>query len=609
MIGLRTKTFLGLGFLFLLIVLMSVLGANMTHQMASDTESILKDNFASVHYGYLMLDDLDQMQQFVIASSDTTALQYQKPEVRFDSVLSREASNITEQGEARLVKNLQVTFSRYRIVAGQSGPDRTGQLTSLNRKIKHDVQEIYHINRQALINRNNRVIQRGYDSSVTTLILGGFSTIVALVFMVLFPGILVNPLREITDKINAISQGDYEQRVEHSSSDELGILATSFNRMASKLQEFEQSTLSDVFAQKKRLETVLTSMTDAVFILNENKRVIMVNAACTTLSGLAESELVDKHISELARTNDFMSDIVSDLIIPFGPTDTFESKPIKVMVNKRERYFTKEILNLSITPATEKNATLIGHLIILKDVTDLAEKDLAKTNFLATVSHELKTPISSINLTLKLLRDKKIGQLNEEQGNLLNSVRQDTDRLNSFVKELLNFSQLESGNIRLNVTDTDLGELIDYARKALQRQLDDKKLSIVTSLPDEPVSIKADPEKTVWILTNLIGNAVRYSPENGVITITVTQSDKEVMIAVNDQGAGIPKEFQNRIFEKFVQVGGDARRGTGLGLAISKEFLLAQGGSIWLDKSEPGKGTTLTISLPVVRGEVRDEQM
>ena len=609
MIGLRTKTFLGLGFLFLLIVLMSILGANMTHQMASDTESILKDNFASVHYGYLMLDDLDQMQQSVLAPADTASRQIQASAIRFDSVLSKEAGNITEPGEAELVRNLRAAFGKYRTLAGQANAGKSDELASLYHEMKRDIRQIYHINRQALIRRNSIVTQRGYDSSVTTLVLGGFSTLIALVFMVYFPGSLVGPLREVTNKIDAISQGDYEQRLEHSSSDEIGVLAVSFNRMASKLQEFEQSTLSDVLAQKKRLETVLNSMTDAVFILNENMRVIMVNPACSVLSGLTESELVGKQISALAGTNDFISDIVSDLIIPFGPGEAVESKPIKVVVNNRERYFTKETRNLSITPASGKNATLIGHLVILKDVTGLADRDAAKTNFLATVSHELKTPISSINLTLKLLRDNKIGQLNDEQDNLIDSVRQDTDRLNGFVNELLNFSQLESGNIRLNVTDANLGELIGYAQKALQRQLEDKKLVIAVSLPDEPVTIKVDPEKTVWILTNLIGNAIRYSPENGIITISVTSSSDQVVVAVSDQGAGIPKEFQNRIFEKFVRVGGDASRGTGLGLAISKEFLETQGGDIWLDKSEPGRGTTLTISLPLVQSETGGEQM
>ncbi|HKI44451.1 MAG TPA: ATP-binding protein [Balneolales bacterium] len=599
MIGLRTKTFLGLGFLFLLIVLLSVLGANMTHQMSSDTESILKDNFASVHYGYLMLNDLDQMQQFTLASADTAQQQYKSVESRFDSVLTLEAKNITEPGEAGLVERLKVSFRQYRTVKGWKSGERTEQLATLYQNIKSDIQQIYHINRQALIKRYNRVTKRGYDSSVTTLVIGGFSTLFALVFMVYFPGVLVNPLREITDKIDAISQGDYKQRVAYSSSDELGTLATSFNRMASKLYEFEQSTLSDVLAQKKRLETVLNSMSDAVFILNENKRVIMVNPASSVLSGLPESGLVDKHIAELAKTNDFMSGIVGDLIIPYGPADTVESKPIKVVVDNRELYFTKEIRNLSIKPASEKSTTLIGHLIILKDVTDIAEKDAAKTSFLATVSHELKTPISSINLTLKLLKDRKIGDLNEEQEKLISSVKQDTDRLNAFVKELLDFSQVESGNIRLNLAHVDLKELVDYAAEALRRQLDNKDLTIDMNMPDEPVSIKADPEKTVWVLTNLIGNAIRYSPHSSTITIHVSQNEKEVLISVRDQGPGIPKEYQNQIFEKFVQVGGDMRRGTGLGLAISKEFLQAQKGRIWLE-SEFGKGTTFTIALPVV---------
>ncbi|HRI32867.1 MAG TPA: HAMP domain-containing sensor histidine kinase [Saprospiraceae bacterium] len=232
----------------------------------------------------------------------------------------------------------------------------------------------------------------------------------------------------------------------------------------------------------------------------------------------------------------------------------------------------------------------------MRNITEYKELDFAKTNFIATVSHEFKTPISSIKMSVQLLENKQIGPLNMEQTNLLNSIKEDANRLLKFTGELLNMTQVESGNIQLTILPSDPKEILLFAIQATQTQADQKQIKFEINCPDNIPKVQADPEKTTWVLTNLISNAIRYSYENSVIYLTVKQRDNKVEISVRDTGQGIAPQYKNKIFDRYFKVPGTKMEGTGLGLAISKEFIDAQGGNIKVE-SEYGLGSTFTISL------------
>jgi signal transduction histidine kinase len=242
---------------------------------------------------------------------------------------------------------------------------------------------------------------------------------------------------------------------------------------------------------------------------------------------------------------------------------------------------------------------MIGYIIMLKNITRFQERDAAKTNLIATVSHELKTPLSSINLSLKLLEDSRIGGINNEQKNIIKSLRQQSNRLSKVVNELLDFSQAETGNIKLKITDVKPEDIVELGVVALTMLLAEKNLQVETTLqPNLPI-IRADLEKSVWVLVNILTNAIRYSPVNGTILITVTQENGFVEFGVKDSGPGISEEDCRKIFNKFVQVGDKKSLGTGLGLAIAKEFVQSQKGDIKVE-SRLGEGSKFSFSLPAV---------
>jgi signal transduction histidine kinase len=262
-----------------------------------------------------------------------------------------------------------------------------------------------------------------------------------------------------------------------------------------------------------------------------------------------------------------------------------EKKELKIYADDKESYFSRDVLNVT------NNDAVIGQVIVLRNITLFHELNEAKTNFIATVSHELKTPISSIKMSARLLTDARVGELNNEQQDLIRSIADDSDRLLKITGELLNLSQVETGRIQLKLQPAYPADIIGQAIQAVQFQAQQRRIHIHTTLPENLPRIQADVEKTSWVLINFLTNAIKYSPEESGIDVSVCRRQDTVEFVVQDQGRGIDERYLPRIFDRYFKVPGTHDRvGTGLGLSISKEFIEAQGGRIWV-QSRPGEGS------------------
>lgn len=354
--------------------------------------------------------------------------------------------------------------------------------------------------------------------------------------------------------------------------------------MAEQLEHFENSNLAKIMFEKKRIETIINNMKDAIIGLSEKRIILFANIQASQLLGLSEKELIGKYAPDVAITNDLMHLILN------GDTN---SKPIKIFADAKESYFNKE--NISIV-SDEKP---IGEVILLKNITQFQELDLAKTNFIATISHELKTPIASIKLSSKLLEDSRVGELNEEQKQLVHNIKDDSARLLKITSEVLNMAQVETGKIQLNFQKVDAKDIVQYAIDSLKFQSEEKHIKLELTMKSDLPKVNADLEKTAWVLVNLLSNAIRYSPENQIVKIDVTEKETMLEFSVQDFGKGIDTIYQDKIFDKFFQVPGSNKNGTGLGLAIAKEFIVAQNGKIDII-STLGKGTTFYFQIPKI---------
>jgi len=560
------------GLLFAMIVMLTALALNLINKLSSDTKNIFGANYNTIDYSRQMLIALDE--GFEKKASIT----------KFETNLIKQQKNITEVGEKELTDKLSVDFTQLQTKKAD---------TSMFKIVRRDLTDLMFLNMQA-IHRKSGIAEKTADSANFWIALSGtICFLIAFTLLINLPGNIANPIKELTESIKGIAAESYSQRVHFEKNDEFGELANAFNSMAEKLEEYNSSNISKLMMEKKRIETLINNMHDPVIGLDENKRILFINNTALKIAGLHAEETIGKPVQEIAMTNDLIRSLVQSL---FSKPSTEKAEPVKIYADNKESYFEKEIIPINITPTGEKVEKHIGDVILLQNITPFKELDFAKTNFIATVSHELKTPISSIKMSLQLLDNQQIGTVNDEQKNLLSSIKDDADRLLKITGELLNMTQVESGNIQLAVIASDVNEIVNYAVNANRSAAEQKQIRLQVNDAGNLPKVLADTEKTAWVLNNLLSNAIRYSYENSVVQINLSASDKQVFISVKDTGQGIAPQYKDKIFDRYFRIPGSQKEGTGLGLAISKEFIEAQGGQITLD-SEFGTGSIFTIRL------------
>jgi signal transduction histidine kinase len=250
-----------------------------------------------------------------------------------------------------------------------------------------------------------------------------------------------------------------------------------------------------------------------------------------------------------------------------------------------------------MTPVRSQGG-LVGRVLLLRDITAAEEGEHAKSQFMSAVSHELRTPLTSITMGIGLLAESKDILKNERERELVDILVADARRLSKLVDDLFEVARLQKGQLPLTFSKVDVAELVNEVVKPFTQQSECRGVGLLVDLPAGLPPARADAEKLAWVLSNLVGNALRYTPAGGTITISAQQHASKLYVSVADTGEGIPKDKQEAIFEPYVQVGTDRKGGAGLGLSISRDLIRAHGGRIWVE-SEPGKGSTFTFSLSI----------
>jgi signal transduction histidine kinase len=565
---LKSKVSLGLTFLFLVILLIGGLGAFFIYRIGSESKEILKDNYDSIIFSKSMMEALDEMNAGVKGAFE-----------KFEVNLTKQEKNITEPGEKELTRNI-------RSASGTLLTKYSPEEASAVRKILYKVIDV---NMQAIVRKNN-IAQHTINKVLLYMgFLGSICFLLVFTFILNFPGYIANPIRDLTASIQQIANKNYSERLHFESKDEFGELATAFNSMAQRLDDYENSSLAKLMFEKKRIETIINNMKDPIIGLNEKEKILFVNEEAGKILGLDPKSLIGKQGLEVARNNDLMRALL-------GSDEAL--KPFKIYADGKESYFNREILFVSGKNEKDGSAVNLGKVILLKNITKFQELDLAKTNFIATISHELKTPIASIKLSTKLLEDVRVGNVNPEQKELITNIKGETERLLKITGELLDLAQVETGKIHLSFLKVNPREVIAYAVDSLRFQAQQKGILLDVSVKDSLPCIQADLEKTAWVMVNLLSNAIRYAPEKSKILIEVTPKNNNLEFSVQDFGKGIDPKYADKIFDKFFRVPGSNTSGTGLGLAIAKEFIAAQKGEIGLE-SEAGKGARFWFRLPV----------
>lgn len=433
-------------------------------------------------------------------------------------------------------------------------------------------------------------------------ITGGFCIVIGLWIMYKLPNSINKPLQTISDGLLEIANHNYDVSLDLKGSKEVETMSRNFNRMAKRLQDYHNSTLSSLMASKRYLETIINAINEPIIGLDNAMNILFINDAALGILYLKREEIKGRTAQDIALRNDLLRKLLRGLEDKEHQDagKLIRHDPLKIYTNDKESYFQVNYMDISMKGNDGVTKEKRGSVILLKNVTEYQELDTAKTTFISTISHELKTPISAILMSLQLLEDKRIGQLNPEQTALSESIKENSERLLGITGELLNITQVESGKLQLKPKITKPIELIEYAIKATRVQAEKFNIQIEVEYPHDKIKkLFVDSEKIAWVLTNLLNNAVRYSSENSRVIIGARQIDEEHLeIYVQDFGKGIDPRYHDSIFEPYFRVPGTKVQGSGLGLSISKDFVEAHGGTLTI-RSEIGRGSRFIMNLPL----------
>lgn len=433
----------------------------------------------------------------------------------------------------------------------------------------------------SLVSINERV--RHHRNAVA--VGAGLSACVALLLGFLIARGVAGPLSSMTAVAESIAGGDYGQRLPVSGKDEIGKLAQAFNRMA----ESSQLRMETINTDRNKLLAVLSGMIEGVVAVDGEERVVHMNEAAGEILGVSPSSSIGKPLWEVVRLGDVCETVSGTL------RDASEiKKELRIAGSPADR-----MVEMHSSPIRDGEGNLAGAVAVLHDVSELKRLETMRRDFVANVSHELKTPITAIRGLVETLIDDR-GMEPEKHERFLQKIGSQSMRLSSIVTDLLTISRLESGKSperRL----FDLRRAVEMPAHALATTFDNRGIKMEIDLPDEPVNVIGDEESLREAANNLLDNGLKYSREGGKVSVRLYEKGETAVIEVEDTGMGIEKRDQQRIFERFYRVDKARSRelgGTGLGLSIVKHIVTSHGGRVFVE-SVPGQGSTFRVTLPL----------
>jgi len=577
--------------------------------LGSHSQTILKDNYRSVLAAQRMKEAIERMDSaalFLAAGQRQKALeQAAKHRPIFEAELKVQEGNITEAGEKEFTEGLraawtdyQAKFDRFQATASADEIQRLyfSELEAAFYKVKASADEILAINQDTMVRKSDDVRRTAERMNAITITVALAALALGVLVSIFLTRRMLQPLSVLSEATRKIGEGNFDTRAHVRGNDELARLARDFNAMAARLAEYRKSSLGELLQAHLSMQAAIDSIPDPVAIFSVEGSLQNVNLAAETLLGLkTDSSSKDPLKSVNASTGAVIERVRSHVLSgkgAYSPRGFEDAVQLPTLLG--DRYFLPRG-----APVYETRGVVVGATVILQDVTRLRRFEELKNDIVATVAHEFRTPLTSLRMAVHLCTEQVAGPLTDKQAELLHAAREDCDRLQGMVDDFLDLSRIESGRVEIYPLPTAVADLIKHSVEDCKAEADLKGVNLSASLSLPSVSVLADHDRIGHVFSNLIGNALRHTPKEGSITLDATLADNSVRFAVTDTGRGIPKEYHERIFEKFYQVPESGPKGTGLGLYIAKEIVRAHGGEIGVE-SEPGKGSTFWFTLPSV---------
>lgn len=606
---LRKKIFIGYGITLVLMVLILIWAFLHLWDLGRASEAILRENYRSILAAENMVYALERQDSAVLlillGYEAEGGKQFRENEGQFFQWLGRAKDNITVEGEDQIVNAIETGYATYLSHSSQikpisvAGPQKAAifyhetMLPSFL-KVRETCIRLREINQENMYRVSDHASFIAKRAIWSMGIIGFAAVAIGIAFSLFLSNLLVRPVQQMMQATQKISEGSYDVEVSIKSSDELGRLTEEFNSMAKKLQAYHSLNIEQIMAEKRKSESIIRSIDDGLVLIDADCKVTDMNPMAGFIFQVEPGKVVTRHFLEVVKNEQLFNYIKQSIESGQSPRIEEKQKVFTVEHDGGRRHF-----QFSVTPIHGRTGSLLGVVLLLRDVTRLAELDRLKSEFVMTASHELRTPLTSIGMSIDLLLESAPKKLDAKEQQLLSAAHEELQRLKVLVNNLLDLSRIEAGKMEMEFSSNPVRPLLEKVVESFRIPAEQKGVALAFQVPEGLPNMKGDENRIAWVLTNLISNALHFTPGGGAVRLTAGAFGPFIQISVIDNGPGIPYEYQSKIFDKFVQVKSDKiLGGSGLGLAICREIVRAHGGTVWVD-SVPGAGSTFNFTLPV----------
>jgi signal transduction histidine kinase len=611
-VTLRAKLILAQAPLALAVIVIGAVSSATTTALGHQSDLILRDNYRSVLAAQRMKEAVERIDSgavfIALDRRDLAEPQIATDRAVFENELAVEEKNITERGEQADADELRARWTAY-LAAIDRFRARTGAAADpaeLRRVyfaelqpsfvgVKDEADEILALNQDAMVRKSDRA-SRTAASFQQGMILAAIGALIAgLVASMTLTARLLRPLSVLGQAVRRLGEGDLRARAQLAGGDEIAQLGRDFNVMADHLEQYRKSSLGELLLAQRAAQGVIDSLEDPVIVLGLGGEVLGANAAAERLLRVRLESGSGDPLAALDATMRATIERVRAHVL--GGKGAYAPRSLEEAIRFASPEGPRQLLPRA-TPLYAEEGGVAGVTVVLQDVTRLVRFDELKSNLVATVAHEVRTPLTSLRMAIHLCTEGAVGPLTEKQADLLFAARDDCERLQTIIDELLDLSRIQAGRIELSARPVPAEELTIAAVDAHQAAAGEKKITLTSEVLPATGVVTADPDRVALVFTNLISNAIRHTPSGGAVTLRARAVEGAIRFEVNDTGEGIPKEHHAALFEKFYQVPGAHGGGVGLGLFIVKEIVTAHGGAVGVE-SVPGN-TTFWFTLPTV---------
>lgn len=605
--SLKTKiTFVYLGLVFIIAFMGSFAYLNLS-RITNSIDGFLIDNYKSINAANNMVEKLEKQNicivDYINLGDDASVNSFYKESNEFNKWFNIEWNNITEKDERSVVVRIKnnyakflASFSKMQQIRKNEGLDKSVKYYNKSvipsyLSISRELRELSRLNEQAMFENKGNITTDARRTMNLVLILSISLVIVCFFLSTLFINKFLKPVDLLTETMKLVKEGDMNRQAPVISKDEIGNLAKEFNNMTKRLQQFEQSTLGKLMNEKNKSLSIVKSISEPLVVLDKDHKIMFINDKCEKFFNIQEEDVVGKHFLEVIRNGDiydFINSIYKEYI---------EENHKIFAINRFDNEF---FFNVTVTLIRDTSLKLEGVVVFFQDITQLKILEKVRADFVSSISHEFKTPLTSLTFGASLLKNNKIGQLNQKQNEIVDTIEEEAYRLSALVNDLLKLSKVECEKPIFNMEYLKVENIIKKSIEEFRNQAKDKNIQLHYLCKGIVKDVRGDEEKLNWVINNLISNALKFTPDRGEVCIEYWQEIDKVYVAVKDTGIGIPEQYVNKIFDKFMQIHQDSNeiKGTGLGLAICKQIIEVHGGDIWCE-SKMGGGSTFTFYIPI----------